>query len=455
MKKLIKSYNIFTIIIGLVLLLTVVMPPVYGLGDMSEYMSVFENVGLYNTSQDTYCISSTYGIADGGNGPQSVFEAFLSTAISLNKLFFSHTFFNIHFLSSIYCIIFLFGMYFLQKNIQFGKTWINYTFSALLSVVFLDLGYLAYFNSFYSEALAFALIIAICALVLSFFKKFSYVKLALVGICLVPFSTLKISTALTALSFGVLMLWHFSREKGAKRIASVVIAAFVIASSVWSAFNTYIPAGDIKLFNHVYNDIAKTEGTDLSAFALKDIPEGDLTVEDMKAAVEDITYGDVARYYISNPSAFVKGLKSAANNSYFLVLDFANYREAGGYYGIRDMLCLKIWNKLKRTIIPSGLLVILLFILAYLVVAVKEYIVYRKNGNRQLSGIALFSTALPFGALCEMVGTVLTTGQILISKNMFVFGIYFDMMLVTAIIWGTATLVSRRDSIKEKYGVNQ
>ncbi len=455
MKNLIKSHNIFTVVMAVVLLLVVVLPPVYGLGDMSEYMSVFENVGLYNASADTYCINSTYGISETANGSRSVFEAFLSSAIAFNKLTFSKAVFNIHFLSTLYCIIFLFGMYFLQKNVRFDKDWLNYAFSAVLSVIFLDLGYLAYFNSFYSEALVFALVIALCALVTSFSKGFSYVRLILLGVCLTVFSTFKISTALTTLVLGVFMIWHFVSEKGAKRVVAIAVSAFVILSSVWSTFNSYIPAGEIKLFNHVYNDIAKTENVDLSAFNLKELPEGEPSAEDMKKAVEDITYGDVVKYYISNPSAFIKSLKSAANNSYFLVLDFASYREAGGHYGIRDMLCLKIWNKLKRTVIPNGLAVILVFILAYFVVAVKEYLRHLKKGNTDSGAVALFCAVLPFGALCEMIGTVLTTGQILISKNMFVFGIYFDMMLITAIMWGASTMVSRRDSIKEKYGVNQ
>jgi len=146
---------------------------------------------------------------------------------------------------------------------------------------------------------------------------------------------------------------------------------------------------------------------------------------------------------------------AALDDSYFLILDFASYREAGAYYGIRDMLNLKIWNKLRRTVIPSGLPVILIFMVAYVCVSVKEYLKYSKIKDRNRYGVALFCTVLPVAAICEMIGTVLTTGQILISKNMFVFGIYFDLMIVTAIVWGVSTLVSRRDSIKEKYGVNQ
>ena len=45
---------------------------------------------------------------------------------------------------------------------------------------------------------------------------------------------------------------------------------------------------------------------------------------------------------------FFEKLKSAANNSYFLILDFAQYREVGANYGIRDNLCLKVWNMLKN-----------------------------------------------------------------------------------------------------------
>ncbi len=454
MKKLIKSYNIFIILAVAVVLLTVVCVPVYGLGDMSEYLSVFQNTGLYNVSEDTFCIAQSYGIDANAPGAQNLFEMFLGSIVNLNKMLFSNTVFNIHFLSSVYCIVFLLGMYFLQKNTKLEKPSLNYLFSALLSVIFLDLGYLAYFNSFYSEALTFVLVILIAALAVSVIHKFSYLKIVFLSLALIVFSGLKVTGALTSLLFGALLVLYFKEAEGKKKIVSVTLATLVIITSAVSVFSVQIPARDVKLYSHVYNDIVQNNKGDFSNLNLKEVDDNP-TIEDMEEAVADITYGDLVRYYAKNPSVFINSLKLAANNSYFLILDFASYREAGAYYGIRDMLNLKIWNKLKRTVIPSGLPVILIFMFAYVCVSVKEYLKYSKIKDRNRSGVALFCTVLPVAALCEMIGTVLTTGQILISKNMFVFGIYFDLMIVTAIVWGVSTLVSRRDSIREKYGVNQ
>ena len=62
---------------------------------------------------------------------------------------------------------------------------------------------------------------------------------------------------------------------------------------------------------------------------------------------------------------------------------------------------------------------------------------------------------LPIAALIELIGTVILTGEAAISRNLFCFGIYFDLMLVSAIIWAVYTILERRHDMKAKYGVNQ
>lgn len=455
MKRILKSYNIFTAVIALVLILTVICTPIFGLGDLSEYTSVFQRVGLYNMSENTAFIAQNYGIATPDEGGKSVFEMFLILMININKIFSANVF-NIHFISIVYCIVFLLGMYFLQKNVRLEKDYLNYAFSAFLTIVFLDLGYVAYFNSFYSEAMIFVLIIAIAATAVSMARKFSCLKLVVFAVIACLLSALRLSAAVVALAAAAVLFVAALNIKGKEKAIGMVLGAVIAVVSVVSMFTAQVPAHDVKLYSHIYGDLAMKSDTALAELGLTETELGmDASIEDMEKAVEGVTYGDVAKYYISNPSVFFDKLKTAVNNSYFLQLEFAEYTEAGAHYGVRENLCLKIWNTLKKRVIPQGIWVMLIFIAAYIVMAIREYIKYKKSEDSIRANTALFALILPVGALAEWVGTVITTGEILISKNMFVFNVYFDLMLVTAIVWAAATLIASQEAIKNKYGVNQ
>lgn len=452
MKNILKSHNIFTLIFAVVVALAVVWTPIFGLGDLSEYTSTFESVGLYNAGNDAFAISQNYGISQPDGSAKTPFQIFLMAIIYLNKLLFSKTVFNIHFLSTVYCLIFLAGAYFLQKNIHFEKNYLNYVFSALFGLVFLDLGYLAYFNSFYTEALMFALIIAMAALATSMAKKFSYFKVIALCVCACLFSGMRVSAAVTTLFIGALLIVFALETK--KKIVTVVAGGVTALVAVVALLNPFVPARDVKLYSLIYNDFAVADGDALEFFGLEEAKSATPSMAEMSEAVADVTYGDVVRYYVKNPKMFSENIKSASNNSYFLIQEFASYREAGADYGFREQFPLKIWNSLKKHL-PQGWVVILVFLVAYAVVAAREYIKNKEGGRTASANIALFAVALPVGALSELLGVTITTGKILVSKNMFAFGIYFDLMVVTAVVWATATMISRNEHIKSKYGVNQ
>lgn len=454
MKNILKSHNIFTLIFAAVAVLTVMCTPIFGMSDLSEYTSTFESVGLYNTSSDTFSIAQNYGISQPDGSAKSPFHIFLTAVIALNKLLFSKTVFNIHFLSTIYCVIFLVGAYFLQKNVRFEKDYLNYAFSALFGLVFLDLGYLAYFNSFYTEALMLVLIIAAAALAVSLAKSFSYAKVIALGVCGCALSGMRMSAAVTAIALGIVLKISTLGVKGGKRIVAAASAAAVIAVAVFSAFNSFVPARDVKLYSLIYNDFAVSDSGALEFFGVEEAKSDNPTIAEMSEAIEGVTYGDVVRYYAKNPKAFGENIKSAANNSYFLIQEFAPYTEANASYGFRERLPLKIWNFSKKHL-PQGWVVILAFLAIYAVMAIREHIKYKKDGKAVNSAIALFAVILPVGAAAELLGVVVTMGKILVSKNMFAFGIYFDLMVITAVMWAAATLISRNEHIKSKYGVNQ
>ena len=46
-------------------------------------------------------------------------------------------------------------------------------------------------------------------------------------------------------------------------------------------------------------------------------------------------------------------------------------------------------------------------------------------------------------------------GEAALSENMFLFNIVYDIILLNAVIGGTIIASNRRDTLKEKYGINQ
>lgn len=455
MKNFLKSYNIFTVLFIAIIVLTVVCTPLFGISDMSEYSAVFKNIGLYNISDNTINVSQSYGISGVAN-PTSLFEMIIVILIGLNKLFLSDSVFNIHFIGCTYSIIFIISLYFLQKNLRFNKDYLNYGFSALLGIIFLDLGYIAYFNSFYSDAMIFVLVIAMTSLAVSVSRKWSYAKIVLFAILACILACMRFSAAVTALVAAIAILAIGFSNKDKSKVVCSILALVVAATSVYSMINPYVSARDVKLYYRVYTDLATTSDTALEELGIADrvVPENP-TIDEMSEAVSGLTYGNIGNYYMKNPDKFFKDAKSAVNNSYFLIQDFAPYKETGDYYGIREYTAPKIWNFLKRTVIPKGALPVFAIILAYLSIAIREFFRTKKLGDAMKSRMSLFAIALPVGALAEFVSTVITTGNILISKNMFVFGVYFDLMIITAIMWVACTLIARREAIKEKYGVKQ
>lgn len=455
MKNFLKSYNVFTVLFIAIIVLTIVCTPLFGMSDLSEYTSVFKNIGLYNISDNPINVSECYGISGTAN-PTSLFELIIVLIIGLNKLVLSGSVFNIHFLGCTYSIIFILSLYFLQKNLRFNKDYLNYGFSVLLGIVFLDLGYIAYFNSFYSEAMIFVLVIAMTSLAVSVAHKWSYVKIVLFAFMACVLACMRFSAAVTALVAAAALLVIGFADKGKSRVVCSILAVIVAATSVFSMLNPYTSARDVKLYNRVYKDLATTSDTALSELGIADrtVPENP-TVEDMSAAVSGLTYGDICNYYVNHPGKFMDDAESAINNSYFLIQEFAPYKQTGDYYGIREYTAPKIWNFLKKILPPKGALPIFIIIFAYLGIAIREFLRTKKLGDTAKSRMAMFAIILPVGALAEFVSTVITTGTILISKNMFTFGVYFDLMFITAIMWVACTLLARREAIKAKYGVKQ
>lgn len=460
MRERIKPYQIFWLLAVLLVLYTVILPPVFGLGGGSEQYETLTHVGLFTPDgADASAISGVYGMMD-GDGAQGLYEWFLSALVQVGKLFSA---FPVQLLGGVYAVVFLAALYVLLKHMQTAHMGINVAAGVLMVLIFCDLGYLAYFNSFYRDALSFVLLFALGAAAMSMRQAAKWWKLALFTLLAVAFVFTRKLNFLVGLGLAFSAVWmvrlpHMERLKA----VSWVCAAVITVSCVFSFLVTPVPTEQESKFNAVfYGALKGSKNPEADAEALKLGEYAGLagkTAYDEAVTTPDMSeysYGTLVSFYLTHPSALLRELNIAADNSYFLTQEYLDYQQSGAEFGAKGHLALKIWSFLKRTVLPKGLWVILLFCAAYLAVCAANVRKYRAAGDGKNVFLAGVLAVLPVAALIELVGTVILTGEAAISRNLFCFGIYFDLMLVSAVIWGIVTILDRRHEIKSKYGVNQ
>lgn len=441
-----KSYNVFALAMLIVIAVSILIPPICAVPDAGEYFGTFTRTGFYQTSE--YSVSLSYGLDTPKADDLTFFERFLTCVASINKAVYSDTVFDIRFLSVLYMLVFMASVYFFLKNMHTGVNVIDYTLGAVMLVFFCDLGYISYFNSFYASALNLVLVFAMLSLAVALNKNFKFWKLILFTIVSVLYIFTMYQNFVAGAVAAVLLAIVSIRKIGAERIVGIICAVVLLASSVVSFSDANIPTKNENVFNSVFygvlmdNPNAENALLEFGLDGHEDLigkTSYEVKPEDI-ALVENIGYGKIMAYYAKNPGLLLDKMDMAAKNSYFLVQDFLNYNKL-------KPVPLSLWNTLKRKVLPQSLWIILIYAVAFFVMAVKEY---KKKG-----GVYALSLVLPLALVTELLYSFISNGGVLISMKLFGFGIYLDIMLMLTIAWGIDAVLSRRKEIKEKYGVNQ
>ena len=152
------------------------VPPLIGLADSGDFGRVIAWKGLGHVSteyNDMYFryFNSQYRFLTKLPGPEEykTSTSFLVIpAMKLSILAGQDRIFDIRILATLYVLLYLFGIWLILLATRSLGSKVRVVFSALLILIFTDVGYVAYFNSFYSEgtALAFLSIALGCALIL-------------------------------------------------------------------------------------------------------------------------------------------------------------------------------------------------------------------------------------------------------------------------------------------------
>lgn len=167
------SPEMFAVFLSVLVLVPILfVNPIKGYSDNGDFWRMIYPNGLYPIEDATPgYVQAKYNIMQYYNENQmtvwSIESIFIRIAIFLNKIFYSKTIFDIRFLSFIYLLLFVGGIYLLTKALTIPVRRIrSYVIAALVVFVFADTSITFYFNSFFQEPISFIAFIYVVASVL-------------------------------------------------------------------------------------------------------------------------------------------------------------------------------------------------------------------------------------------------------------------------------------------------
>ncbi len=337
--------------------------------------------------------------------------------------------------------------------------------AAALLFVFGDIGYSAYFQSFFGEpyALIAMLLTVASAFALASSNEPSGRMFALFVAAALAVATSKIQNAPLGLAFS-LLAWRMSglrSDDGWRRRVRTGAAILLIGSILMIAaapdrlkhVNLYqsIFFGVLKDTPHLERDMeelgisAKYAALAGTNYFQKDtaIPQNDPVLH--REVLQKLGHKDIALYYLKHPSRFMQKLDRAAENAmYIRPYYLGNYDASAGKSPGAISNSFGGWSELKVAYLPRSAAWYVLIFLAYAVALVA---VWRKNRSGKwriaVETMAVVALAGAFSCVVPLIGD----GEADLGKHLFMFNVCFDMMVISVIagaFYGAIKLAERQ-----------
>ncbi|MFN0171970.1 MAG: hypothetical protein ACKV22_36655 [Bryobacteraceae bacterium] len=436
-----------------------VVPPSIGMADNGDFPRIISRFHLDHVSaayEDRffYFFNAKYRF----DPKQQWKSGFLSSttllvmlAIPINRLVSEDGLFDIRIIGLLYLAIALMAAWLLLIWSRVLSPPGRSLCRAMLVLALTDVGYVAYFNSFYSEptglvfllvALAPALLViqrneaAHPAWLLPYFGAaflFAAAKpqYALPGVLLAVFS-------LRLLFLQTNRLWRGTCGAGAigllvcagasYRLAPESISGTTYYVSVFSEMLKHSPDPRADLVDlGLSPDLAKYAGTHPYQ---PGAPTAD--PEFQRTFFDHMSFGRLASFYFRHPGRLVASLdRSAAFALLLRPKTLGNFEKSAGLIGGAQSRAFSHWSTLHRLIAPQRLWSLTLFF--GLNLAVAAWLYWKSEGGRQLAlelyGVLVLMAISQYGMVSVLQGTIDP------MKHMFLFCALFDICLTVSLVW--------------------
>lgn len=396
---------------------------------------------------------------------KSTHSIIIKAAIVLDDLFTRDSKFDIRFFAVINLAVLAFAIYWLVEAVErmLDNKVFRYIMGLVAVVIFGDVGYTVYFNSFFGESIAYSFFLLSVASLLRFSVdqevKLNYIVIFLLSslIFIGAKNQYSLNGILCFLILGSVLLLKLMHWK---KIFTVILGSGLILFSIWMyqvidkniyLINKYhsITRG-VLVFESDAQNIIRKIGLDEQFALLAGTIYFDRTpvIDPKHEILLDNFYSkydifSLALYYFKNPKAFSKIMEFGLKNSFAIRPEvLGNYtRDSGRKYGERATFFTS-WSYIKDNLVPNSAQFIYFFLLICLGLTMARVISYRKTGTPRLkyySEVVMLYVFLT--GFSQVLISFIGAGDTDLKKHLFMTTVtwdilfYYNLAYLVSVIW--------------------
>lgn len=461
-------------------------PPMLGLADNGDFGRIMLPNGLRHERQrdsNDYFGYFNYSFDklqyyNEVKGDKSTHSTIIKVAMGLDDLFTRDEKFDIRFLAIISLAVLAFGVYWLVEVVEkmLDNKAFRYSVALVAVLIFGDIGYTVYFNSFFGESVAYPFFLLSIASLLKFSvdkgAKMRYVAVFLISSLI--FIGSKSQYSLNGiLCFFILVSVLLLKIPNWKKVLTVILGAGLLAFSLLMYFeidksiyliNKYhtITRG-VMLFEPDAQKIAKKVGLDEQFSLLAGTiyfdktpiiaPKDEILLDNFYSKYDVFS---IALYYFTNPSAFSKIMMFGLKNSFAIRPEvLGNYlRVSGRRWGERTNF-FSLWSYIKENLVPNSAEFVYFFLIICLSMVINRLIRYRNAGAPQLayySEIVMLYVFLT--GFSQVLISFIGAGDTDLKKHLFLTTVTWDILFYYNFSYIVSLIWKRRNpqvSVKRSY----
>lgn len=462
------NYGILaSVLVVVICSVTLFVRPLVGMADNGDFFRIISQSDMYylqNNGGHSYLgyFDKTYGIYQYNNDNEktmvSTLPVLIKAALLINKLLTKEYLFDLRVLAFLYLIVYAISTYLIVKvltaDIESNKHKLLVT--TLFVFIFCDTGYVAYFNSFFGEAVNLSFFLLSLGILLNMYKFEKYTILNLIMFFLS--SLFLVGSKQQLAPVGILVavvlfrLFMTNKKKVFRYTAltltvTIMVSALYFYKSITGEFD-YInrydsmtrgvmlyesdPEAILKEFNINTQYSMLQETNHLYLNVIPTILSNDEKLK--KEFYSKYSFFSILGFYLKHPTVFGKMINFAAINGYSIRPKvIGNYEKSAGKAFGQKSYFFALWSTIKDRYIPHSLFLTVLAFGVYFFFSVKKYIIARKNGDVSSQ---LFEEAFLYVFLVGMSQffiSILGEGDVDLGKHLFMFNVTFDIMLLYSI----------------------
>lgn len=465
--RLLSSFEAIVLVFAAaILLFTLLVPPIVGLADNGDFYKMMSKFGLEHGAQsreDRY-----FGYVDSIYVPDPVSAAhyqevwrgtwissemvFMFAAVWLNRLSGLGSTFHLQYLGFVHLVAFLAGAWLLLIGTRSMSRNKRIAGAILALIMFLDVGYISYFNSAYTESssILFLMLLLAGAMPMLHGRRYSegwivlyflsavllccsrypnvilYPVLALSGILLAIHSRSRISItiALLAAVSGSYPVTRFMRE------APPAYTEFSTYNHFFNALLPFSPSPehDLKEFGLDASFLAYSGTTYFQTQSAFNNPEA------MRTYRTKVTPGNIVAFYFHHPLRILSGARRAVSTGLALRPPYGNYEKKAGKPAGAHSEGFIVWSSIRETVLPRQ------FWFVALVLAVSFGCALWPRKSACATGLFLL---FPFLCALQLGMIACASDPSDMVRHMFLFNLLLDITLLIASIELISYLGSR------------